>query len=275
MSFTAAAEELAITQTAVSLHVRSLEAKLGCKLFNRVARKLSLTEVGQAYAASVRRALDEIELSTTSLFGIDQKLALTVRVPISTAGLFLAHRLPAFLARNPQISVRLLSNIWAESAGRENVDVEIRLGSGHWEDAPSRCISQERIVPIVASSQIGEGTDIADWQDRPVVQILGLQDLCQKYLATLGLDLSNRSDVHSVDTTLAAVDLVAAGCGFAVVLERFATTAIDIGRPIAIAGPPLPIDQAHYLIAAPQGAGARASRVLFESWLEEVFVTWK
>lgn len=59
MNFTAAAGELGITQTALSLHVRSLEAQLGCKLFTRAARRLTLTEIGQAYAFSVRRALGD------------------------------------------------------------------------------------------------------------------------------------------------------------------------------------------------------------------------
>ena len=86
LSFTEAAAELGLTQTAVSLHVRSLEAELGCALFTRAARRLTLTQTGQAYAYSLRQALGDMAFSTASLFGAGAEQMLTVRVPISSAG---------------------------------------------------------------------------------------------------------------------------------------------------------------------------------------------
>ena len=113
LSFTQAAAELGLTQTAVSLHVRSLEAELGCALFTRAARRLTLTQTqtGQAYAYSLRQALGDMAFSTASLFGAGAEQMLTVRVPISSAGLWLAHRLPEFSATHPDITVRLVSQV--------------------------------------------------------------------------------------------------------------------------------------------------------------------
>lgn len=275
LSFTAAAAELGLTQTAVSLHVRSLESQLGCALFTRAARNLRLTEVGQAYAFSVRRALGEIDLSTTSLFGAGRQQQLTVRAPISTASLFLAHRLPAFAEVYPPVSVRLVSNIWAESAGRENVDVELRLGLGDWGDAPVRKISEERIVPIVASALASAPArrrwSIAELMRLPPVQILGFQNLWQRYLAAQGLERADMPAGHAVDTTIAAVDIVAAGGGYAVVLERFARTAIAAGRAIAVVGDPVPIDQSHYLVGGRDRRESAGAVQLFERWVEQQF----
>ena len=81
-----------------------------------------------------------------------------MRVPISSASLFLAHRLPEFTRAHPNVSIRLVSNIWAESAGRDQVDVELRLGKGEWEDAPFEKISEERIVPIASSMRAQKGS---------------------------------------------------------------------------------------------------------------------
>lgn len=271
MSFTAAAEELGITQTAVSLHVRSLEAQLGCKLFIRAARKLTLSEVGQAYAFSIRRALGEIDLSTTSLFGATYLQKLTVRVPISTATLFLAHRLPEFVQTHPEVSVSLVSNIWAESAGRENVDVELRLGLGDWDDVPVRRISDERIVPIAAQSGAQHAPSLAQLASKPLIQILGFQDMWQKYLSAFGIEQTETASAYFVDTTIAAVDIVAAGGGYAVTLERFAKTAIETGRSIAIIGDAVPIEQSHFLARRQRSEASTAAIQMFETWVGRIF----
>ena len=271
MSFTAAAKELGITQTALSLHVRSLEAQLGCKLFFRAARNLSLTEVGQAYAYSVRRALSDITVSTASLFGSGSAQVLTVRAPISTATLWLAHRLPKFTRSQPDVSIRLVSNIWADSAGRENVDVELRVGVGDWPDARTRKISTELIVPVAADSASGQSIPVAELRKQPLVQILGFQDMGQKYFEALGIAYSEPLSPYSVDTTVAAIGVVAAGGGYAMVLERFAQTAIDSGQAIAIVGDAVPINQSHFLVETSGTDANEPVKQLFETWLEQEF----
>lgn len=273
LSFTAAAQELGITQTALSLHIRSLETQLGCPLFVRAARNLRLTEVGQAYAFSVRRALSDISLSTTSLFGSAQKHEIVVRVPISTATLFLAQKLPTFFQTHPDISVRLISNIWAESAGDTIVDVDLRFGIGDWTDKPARKISSERIVPIAANKHQKTHANIHDLIDLPVVHILGFQDMWQRYLNTEGIDTTTARSTCSVDTSIAAIDIVASDGGYAVVLERYAKTAIETGKPISMIGKSHEIDQGHFIVS---GQGARSdltARGLFEKWLESSFAT--
>ena len=102
LSFTEASTELGLTQTAVSLHIRSLEEQLGSKLFLRRARHLTLTEIGQAYVTTVRQALSDIDLASTSLFGPMTSRMITIKAPISTATLWLAPRLPLFRAGLPR-----------------------------------------------------------------------------------------------------------------------------------------------------------------------------
>ena len=139
LSFTQAAAELGLTQTAVSLHVRSLETELGCALFTRAARRLTLTQTGQAYAYSLRQALGDMAFSTASLFGAGAEQMLTVRVPISSAALWLAHRLPEFSTAHPDISVRLVSQVWdGGTPNAEQADVELRFGGGNWAGVHAR-----------------------------------------------------------------------------------------------------------------------------------------
>ncbi|WP_170561331.1 LysR family transcriptional regulator [Ruegeria atlantica] len=271
LSFTTAAAELGITQSALSLHVRSLEAQLGCPLFYRAARNLSLTEVGQAYAFSVRQALRDIDLSTISLFGSNQTNELVVRAPISTATLFLAHRLPEFLRVHPDITIKLVSNIWAESAGRENVDVELRVGSGEWNDFPVRKLSDESIVPIAPKVSGDKRPSTETLQQRPLIHILGFQQMWERYFSAVGVQQTQYASTFVVDTTIAAVDIVAAGGGNAIVIEKFAKTAIETGRKVAIVGEAVPIEQSHYLVAGQNSKADAAAKQRFEAWLEDIF----
>lgn len=272
LNFTETAQELGLTQTAVSLHIRSLEARLGSKLFYRQARRLELTEIGQAYALTVRQALGDIALSTTRLFGAETARTLTVRVPVSTSALWLAHLLPGFAARHPDINIRLVSNIWTEPEPRDDVDadVEVRLGHGDWQDVTSVRLSQETIVPV-CSARGPRPQQVAELLQGPLIHILGYEDHWARYFAAHDLPYANEHARFSVDTTVAALQLVAGGGGYATVLTRFAELSIERGMGLEIAGPPMPFAQSHYLIRR-QGRGPLRPEVqLFETWLAEIF----
>ncbi|WP_122073961.1 LysR substrate-binding domain-containing protein [Pseudophaeobacter sp. EL27] len=272
LNFTETGQELGLTQTAVSLHIRSLEARLGSKLFYRQARRLELTEIGQAYALTVRQALGDISLSTTRLFGADSAQTLTVRVPVSTSALWLAHLLPEFAAQNPEINIRLVSNIWAEPEPRDDVDadVEIRLGHGNWEDGTALRLSQETIVPVCASCTPQPGS-VSELLAGPLIHILGYEDHWARYFAAHDLPYTNEHARFSVDTTVSALQLVAGGGGYATVLARFAKLSIARGMGIAIAGPEMPFQQSHYLIRRKERGPLRPEVQLFETWLAEIF----
>ncbi|MEP2717942.1 LysR family transcriptional regulator, partial [Pseudophaeobacter sp.] len=209
LNFTETGRELGLTQTAVSLHIRSLEERLGSKLFYRQARRLELTEIGQAYALTVRQALADISLSTTRLFGTEAAQTLTVRVPVSTSALWLAHLLPEFAARHPEINIRLVSNIWADPEARDDVaaDVEIRLGHGNWQDGSAQRLSQETIVPVCAASA-ELPVAVQDLLQAPLIHILGYEDHWARYFAAHDLPYANQQARFSVDTTISALQLV-------------------------------------------------------------------
>lgn len=272
LSFTEAAAQLGLTQTAVSLHVRSLEAELGAALFTRAARRLTLTQTGEAYAYSVRQALGDMAFSTASLFGVGAEQMLTVRVPISTAGLWLAHRLPEFSQAHPGITVRLVSQVWGGGVpDAEQADVELRFGGGNWAGVQARRLSTERLVPIFAAGSADNLLNLKALRAGPIVQILGFEDMLLRYLEAHDLAPSDNVARYAVDTTIAAVDIVAAGGGFAVVLERFALTAIATGKPISIVGKPVPTELAHHLLTSAALKSDNPSKQVFETWLETTF----
>src|SRR5262245_16711896 len=102
-SFTRAAEELCVTQGAVSQQIKALEATLGVKLFSRERQRLAMTEAGREYLAVVRDALDRIAVGTERLVQRQSSGALTVSTSPDFAAKWLVHRLGRFAERHPEI----------------------------------------------------------------------------------------------------------------------------------------------------------------------------
>jgi LysR family glycine cleavage system transcriptional activator len=271
LNFTEASIELGLTQTAVSLHIRSLEDRLGSKLFLRRARHLALTEIGQAYVTTVRQALADINLVSTSLFGPSTTKMITVKAPVSTAAVWLAPRLPSFKQEFPDIDLRLVSNIWAETTNLDGVDVEVRLGRGSWPDAQPEKLSDEFIVPICAASERGKITGPEHFLKGPLIHILGHEGHWERYFAAHDLILPTDLPQYFMDTTLSAMELVAAGGGYAVVLTRLAETKSAITSKIVPAAAPIPFPDSHYLLRRKTKQLVRPEVELFENWLREQF----
>ena len=143
--------------------------------------------MGQAYVHSVRNALGDINLATTSLFGPVAKQTITVRAPISTANLFLTPQLPQFMRDHPSINIRLISSIWADSISDEDIDVDLRLGYGDWPGVQVEKISEETVVPICAAGEKKNIRSARDLSNGPFIHILGHEDHWHRYFASNNL----------------------------------------------------------------------------------------
>ena len=104
LSFTRAAAELCLTQSAVSREIKKLEEQIGQPLFHRVNRTLQLTQAGAELYRTVDEALALIDAATERLSGVERTLAVTTTIPL--ASLWLVPRLPRFTQRHPDIDAR-------------------------------------------------------------------------------------------------------------------------------------------------------------------------
>lgn len=270
-NFTLAGQALGLTQTAVSLHIRSLEAALKCQLFVRQARHLQLTSEGEAYLLSVSQALGDIRAATTNLFGVVDQQLITVRAPISTAALWLAKNLPDFQSQYPSISVRLVSTIWGSSAADEDIDVDLRLGRSEEYDGPSEVVSTETVTPIVGLQRIEKISDARGLRDQPLIYILGYDDAWKRCFSAAGLEPPKSAPAYSVDTSMAALALVSANAGCAAILTRYARQAIQAHHQIGMIGDPVPFSHTHYLTRPKNRRKHKPEGRLFEDWLKRRF----
>ncbi len=126
LSFTRAAAELFLTQSAVSRQIQALEAFVGVALFERRHKALALTEAGQAYYRAVAPTLDQIREATRKLRETRRDHVLTVTTTVSFAALWLVPRLARFRKEHPQLDVRITATHEVVDLEREGVDVAIR-----------------------------------------------------------------------------------------------------------------------------------------------------
>lgn len=126
LSFTRAADELALTQSAVSRQIAALEESLGVPLFQRMHRALRLTEAGELFARTATGVLMQLQGATEQLRHIERQKTVVVTTTPGFAGLWLIPRLSLFTARHPGVDVRISASFTLVKLEREGVDIAIR-----------------------------------------------------------------------------------------------------------------------------------------------------
>jgi len=151
-SFTRAAEELCVTQGAVSHQVKALETELAIKLFNRERQRLIITEAGREYLNVVRDALDRIAVGTERLLQRQSGGVLTVSTSPDFAAKWLVHRLGHFAEAHADIDLRVSATLHHVDFAREEVDLAVRHGDGNWPGLETVRLSAEQLFAVCSPS---------------------------------------------------------------------------------------------------------------------------
>ena len=175
-SFTRAAEELNVTQGAVSHQVKALEEILGVKLFNRERQRLVITEAGREYLAVVRDALDRIAVGTERLVQRQTSGVLTVSTSPDFAAKWLVNRLGRFAEAHPDIDLRVSATIQQVDFAREEVDLAVRHGDGNWAGLDAVRLCSEQLFPVCAPKLVSGRNRIAKAADLLKFPLLRLED---------------------------------------------------------------------------------------------------
>jgi len=266
-SFTRAAEELNVTQGAVSHQVKALEATLGIKLFHRERQRLAMTEAGRDYLAVVRDALDRIAVGTERLVQRQSAGVLTVSTSPDFAAKWLVHRLGRFAERHPDIDLRISATAHHVDFAREEVDLAIRHGDGDWAGLDVTRLCSEQLFPVCSPKLVSGRNRIAKAADLLKFPLLRLDDwkTWTRWFEAAGVSdpVANGPILNRASMLIdAAVD------GQGVALARTALAAWDLinGRLIR------PIDVAlrmsnTYWIVCPKVTASVPKIATFRNWL--------
>ena len=148
LSYTKAAEELFVTQSAISHQIKHAEEIWEVKLFERRGRRLVLTEAGQALATVVREFLENLETTRNEIKQDNQSCSLKISLLPSFAFKWLVPRLGRLKARYPGLDVWIATSEEIVDLLHSDVDLAIRLGTGNWPNVHSRLLLREYVFPV-------------------------------------------------------------------------------------------------------------------------------
>lgn len=269
LSFTRAAEELHVTQAAVSHQVKKLEEQLGVKLFRRLNRRLLLTEEGQIYLPAVREALRHIGHATDQLVAKHRSGVLTVSMLPSFAAKWLVPRLHKFRDLYPDVDVRISAFEWPVDFSRDEVDLAIRYGRGKWPGLRADPLLTEEVFPVCSPSLAGSDPPLrepADLRHHTLLHDDFSREDWRIWLTAAGV--SNVDPRRGPSFSHTSIMLEAAESGQGVALGRTPLVADDLarGRLIKPFDISLPADYAYYVVC-PVEAAERPKIAAFRDWL--------
>lgn len=268
LSFTRAADELNVTQAAVSHQIRALEDRLGRKLFRRGPGGIRLTAEGQRYLPGIRNALEAIHEATEELLSADSHGTLTVTTLPSFAARWLVPRLGSFTARHPEIDVRIAPSVHRVDFAKEDVDLGIRYGTGDYRGLRSTRLMSEDIAPMCSPTLLEAPPALSAPKD------LAQHTLLHEDGNTDWRNWLMAAGVNEVDWTRGPVFLdgsmliqaAVSGQGIALGRGVLARDELRAGRLIQPFELRLPAEYAYYVVC-PEETFGRFKITAFRDWL--------
>jgi LysR family transcriptional regulator, glycine cleavage system transcriptional activator len=267
-SFTRAAEELCVTQGAVSHQVKALEAELGLKLFNREHQRLLITEGGRAYLAVVRDAFDRIADGTERLLQRQSGGALTVSTSPNFAAKWLVHRLGRFAEAHPEIDLRVGASRHHVDFAREDIDLAIRHGDGTASGLHITRLCAEELFPACSPKLLEGRNGLRRPSDLARFRLLHIdnQQGWSQWLDFAGVTGVDPSRGLILNQASMAIDAAVDGQG--VVLARTALAASDLigGRLVRPFDTAMPASYAYWIVCS-KAVAKLPKIVAFSEWL--------
>jgi LysR family glycine cleavage system transcriptional activator len=267
MSFTRAAAELNVTQTAISHQIRRLEDQLGIPLFIRRNRALALTREAQDYLPAIRSAFEDLRRATDRLRRPENEGVLTVSTTASLATKWLVTRVAAFQDANAGVEVRITTSANLVDFQREAVDMAVRYGRGAWPGLRADWLMAEDIFPVCSPALGAVLRRPEDLANQTLLHTTVSREDWQLWLTAAGLPVSIAKQRglmfdQSFTATQAAMD----GLGVALGRRHLVEADIAAGRLIAPFDMVLPADAGYYVVA-PEATADTPKIALFRDWL--------
>ncbi|MCP5366660.1 MAG: LysR family transcriptional regulator [Hyphomicrobiales bacterium] len=273
LNFTRAAEELNLTQSAVSRQVRNLESFLRQDLFRRADRRLGLTEAGADYARAVAGLLDGLQAETLKVLTRDAGPQVLNLALFPTFGSFwLIPRLGGFTAAHPHLQLNLTTGTRPFDLEADDVDVAIQHGDGTWPGAVTHLIAQEETIPVCAPSLV-DGRRRVPAAELARFTRLHLQSrpyAWDEWMTARGLDAPGGEAAADTGPRFEFFNMVIraalAGLGVAVLPRMFVGEELAAGHLVAPFGPAVLSHRAYYMAYAARKADL-PKVVAFRDWL--------
>ncbi len=270
LSFRRAGEELLITQSAVSHHIKQLEDMLGVRLFIRKAKSIELTPEGAAYLEKTVEAFRIIVSATSEMRRQAARQRVRVSVLPSFAANWLVSRLAGFMVKHPEIEVELEPTLRLADFASDDVDLAIRFGTGRWEGVRSEWLMNEELSPVVSPALFGDGSRFVEPTD------LLLQTLLESWnpvgwelwLGEVGVDIRRARVLQLTDYNI-VLQAALNGQGVAIGRMHMVRDHLAASRLLQPFPQIVRSEKIAYWLVMSQNRRLSASAETFASWLKE------
>jgi len=270
LSFTRAAAELCVTQSAISRQIRQLEEYIGQQLFHRSTNRLILTSTGAEYASAVRLVLDQAEAATLQLMAYDGNgTQLTLALLPTFGSRWLVPRIGEFVALHPSMQLNIKTYIEPFEFETSDVDVAIHFGSDAWVGAVCHRLMGEVAVPVCAPSLLGGRQPLSD--PRAVVNFPLLQPTTRplawlEWCSQVGAPATNALGGARFDHFYMMIQAAIAGLGVALLPRFLVNDELVSGRLVVAADHELKTSSAYWLVY-PEKKAQQPAIGQFRDWL--------
>lgn len=268
-SFTKAAEELGVSQPAVSRQVALLEDYLGVRLFHRQTRGLTLTAEGKRYAGEIAPAFRTISDATGRLVSARAAEPLKLQVYATFMAKWLMRRLPHLQSRHPDLRLRTRTAVAPVDFSRDNVDAAIQVGTGDWPGMDSILLFEDEIQPVCSPALLANGPPIERPEDLlryPLLHSHYRRRDWPDWLASVGLDAGEEREPLVFPSSLLTYQAAVDGLGIAMGQPRMLQSELQGGALVCPLRHALHRDLGYYFVV-PQNHQDRARIALIRNWL--------
>jgi LysR family glycine cleavage system transcriptional activator len=267
-NFAHAAEELHLTASAVSHHVRKLESRLGVVLFQRHARGVSLTAEGRQLADAAGSALSDMESVLRGLrAGKEDAQRVRITTLHSVAYAWLLPRLPKFTALHPRVRITLDTEIALTRFDEGGPDVGIRHGPGHWPGLTAQRLMGDAMFPVAAPNYLParNAHTPADIAKLPLISDLARQGW-QDWFRAAGVHGVPLDERHVFSDSTDALKAASHGLGVALAREKIVAPFLASGQLRKLGGPVMPARWSYFVIH-PSHRRLRPAARAFVDWV--------
>ncbi|PDT78018.1 LysR substrate-binding domain-containing protein [Sinorhizobium sp. BJ1] len=267
-SFTLAAEELRLTQSAISRQVKELEEMIGAPLFRRVGRRVTLTEAGGRFATDIAKDLGNLKLSVVRAIAAGARNS-TLRLGIlpTFASRWLIPRLAIFLNDHPNVEIRLEARTVPFDLTRERFDAAIHFGKANWPDARMNKLFDEEILPV-ASPKFRDTHPLAEPADlaaAPLLHLITRESAWIDWFAMKGISDKRLLSGRHFDQFSMVISAAAASLGVALLPKYLIEQELHQGILVPINDTPLKTNNSYFIVSAAGDVNPLVNA--FSTWL--------
>jgi LysR family glycine cleavage system transcriptional activator len=268
-SFTQAAHELNLTQSAVSRQIKDLEEQLGVLLFERVRQRVVLSDDGRRFLPEVRKLLHQTEETMLrAMASASSEHSLSIATLPTFGSRWLTPRIPGFLAEHPGTIINIASRSAPFDFDEENFDLAIHYGQPVWARAACSYLCSEEILPAASPELLKawNPSEPKDLEAAPLLHLATRPKLWAQWFELNGGSADTAYRGHRFDQFSMVIESAVAGLGFALLPKYLIEQELAHGRLAVVFDRPMETENSYYLVV-PEGKLENPLSQAFRAWI--------